>query len=121
MNQEAEVEALVRTYLQVWNATDPDSRRSALEAAWAESGTYVDPNRRLQGRAGFEEFLPAFHERVPGARFELTSRVDHHGPHLRFAWRMLGGDGQELLRGTDIGRVGDDGRLASILGFFGDL
>jgi len=115
-----DLEQLVDDYLAAWAALDDGTRTAALERCWAEDGVYTDPTWVASGRKDFAEHLAGFHERLPGTRF-VRGPVDGYGPNLRFAWRLLREDGSEALRGTDIGRVDGDGRLASITGFFGEL
>lgn len=47
--------------------------------------------------------------------------VDTHHGHLRFAWELVGPDGQVAVAGVDVGELAEDGRLRRIVGFFGDL
>jgi hypothetical protein len=40
---------------------------------------------------------------------------------VRFAWELVGADGNVMAGGIDIGVIADDGRLSRIAGFLGDL
>jgi hypothetical protein len=40
---------------------------------------------------------------------------------FRFAWKFVGGDGQTVMEGIDIGTLGPDGKLQKIVGFFGPI
>jgi hypothetical protein len=44
-----------------------------------------------------------------------------HHEHLRFAWRLVAPDGTIAVAGIDVADVAPDGRLARVVGFFGDL
>jgi len=109
----------VRLYGEAWAASDESERRSLLERAWADDGVYVDPSARVEGREALVAHIGGFQEQMAGHRIELTSGVDSHDGYLRFAWTMLGPDGAALMEGVDFGRLADDGRIASIVGFFG--
>jgi hypothetical protein len=61
------------------------------------------------------------HEHYDGHRFERASGVDMHHEHLRFAWRLVGPDGGVAVSGIDVADLAPDGRLARVVGFFGDL
>ena len=57
----------------------------------------------------------------PGHHFVRTSKVDEHHGHFRFAWDLVAPDGSVALGGVDVGELTDDGSIARITGFFGDL
>jgi hypothetical protein len=121
MDRELDLDALVADYLLVWVTSDNDLRRETLQRIWAPDGTYQDPTIRVEGREAFEEHLVGFHDRFPGAGFDLASRVDGYSDRFRFAWRLVGGDGAVKIEGVDIGGLDSQGRIASITGFFGPL
>ena len=116
-----DLDALVADYLLAWTSTDDAERQAALHRAWSPDGVYQDPTTRVAGRDAFEAHLIGFQDRFPGATFELVSRVDGYADKLRFAWRLRGGDGTVKIEGVDIGTLDDEGRIASITGFFGAL
>jgi hypothetical protein len=113
--------ALVELYVRAWNEDDDAARRALLDSTWADGGVYRDPMSTLEGRDAVLAHIVGFRERVPGGRIEVRSGVDEHGPHFRFAWAVLEGDGSVRLEGIDVGRRADDGRIAEIVGFFGPL
>jgi len=55
----------------------------------------------------------------PGHRIDNASGVDEHDGYLRFAWKMVGPDGAVVMEGVDFGSLDGDGKLKSIVGFFG--
>ena len=61
------------------------------------------------------------HEHYAGHAFERTSGVDVHHDHLRFAWQLVGPGGEVAVSGIDVADLAEDGRLARVVGFFGDL
>jgi hypothetical protein len=110
---------IVQTYGAAWGETDEAKRRKILEACWADDGTYIDPTGRADGREAFVAHIAGFQAMFADHRMDVTSGVDEHDRFLRFEWRMTDPSGATVLEGMDFGRIGDDGRLALICGFFG--
>ncbi|WP_425145002.1 hypothetical protein [Deinococcus sp.] len=113
------VELVVMAYTAAWNESDDATRRRLIELSWCENGVYSDPAARVVGRQALGEHIHAFGMRYPGARLELTSPVSAHHEHLHFTWRTVDSEGCTLREGRDIGQLGSDGRLISVVGFFG--
>lgn len=111
----------VDTYLAMWNEEDPARRAELIAAAWSPEGRYVDPLLESAGHAGLGEMVDTVHGHYPGARFRRTSAVDAHHDEVRFGWELVAADGSTIVGGIDVGHLGDDGRLTSITGFFGEL
>jgi hypothetical protein len=110
---------VLKAYGDAWGEVDTDKRRALLEIAWADDGLYQDPGGEALGRDSLHAHIGAVLGQFPGARIELTSGVDAHHDRIRFAWRMVMADGTVPVLGIDCGRVGADGRLTEIIGFFG--
>jgi hypothetical protein len=102
---------------------DPDAARRAVAFAsvWATDGELLDPP--LEGR-GLDE-ITALTDIVlahyPGHRFERTTAVDEHHGWARYGWALLDPEGAVVLTGTDVAQVDGSGRLARVVGFFGEL
>ncbi len=63
MNSQAaptELSALIDRYIAIWNETDPDARRTLIEATWAEDATYTDPALNGAGRDGIDAMTAGF-------------------------------------------------------------
>jgi len=116
-----DVTTTVDTYLAAWNERDAQRRAELIERAWASEGRLVDPPLEGEGHAGISDVAAAMHEHYDGHHFERTSGVDVHHEHLRFAWRLVGPDGAVAVAGIDVADLAPDGRLARVVGFFGDL
>ncbi|HVV42824.1 MAG TPA: nuclear transport factor 2 family protein [Nitrobacter sp.] len=103
-------------YIDLWNETTADRRRSMLAANWTDDATYVDPLMSGEGHAGIDALIAGVQQRFPGFRFTLIGKPDGYGDHLRFSWG-LGPDGIDSpIKGTDFAVV-KDGRIRSIIGF----
>lgn len=115
------IDVMVKDYCQAWSEPDPMKRQRLLESVWAENGTYTDPTAHVEGRKRLVEHIGKLHQELPKVRFELTSGVDAHHDRLRFTWRMVLADGKVAAEGTDFGTLNADGKIRSIVGFFGPL
>src|SRR5262245_24665676 len=62
---------LVRRYLSAWNESDPEARREAVEAVWAEDGKYVDPLASVSGHDEISALIGTVQQQLPGHAFRL--------------------------------------------------
>jgi hypothetical protein len=116
-----DVTTTVDGYLAAWNERDPQRRAELIERVWAPDGQLIDPPMAGEGHDGISVMAEAMHTHYEGHRFERISGVDAHHEHVRFAWQLVGPDGQVALTGLDVADVAGDGRLARVVGFFGDV
>lgn len=117
----AEPSTIVDGYLSAWNERDPDRRAELVARFWADDATLTDPPMSGQGHEQISAMAAALHEQFPDHRFERTTGVDEHHGFLRVGWNLVGPDGSAALSGTDVGVLSDDGRMARVVGFFGEL
>jgi hypothetical protein len=110
-------EEIVAAYMAAWNETDEARRRGLLETAWAEGGTYTDPQSDVAGREALAALIGNMHGQMPGARIDLASKVEVHHDKLRFNWKFVAG--ATVIEGVDYGELAADGRLSKIVGFWG--
>jgi hypothetical protein len=111
----------VDTYLTAWNKTDPDSRDKLIQQVWATDGQLVDPPLAASGHSEISDMAAALQAQFPGHQFRRASEVDEHHGHFRFAWQLVAPDGSVAISGIDVGALDENGRIAQITGFFGDL
>jgi hypothetical protein len=107
-------------YVAGWNTAEDEVRGALFARSFAEAGTYQDPSVRLVGREALVAHGRRFAARWPGARIQLTSGVDDNGATACFTWHVRSVDGSTLRQGIDVVRLGDDGRIIEVQGFFGD-
>ena len=119
--QTSTVTTTVDGYLSAWNERDARRRAELIERVWAHDGRLIDPPLTGDGHDAISAVAAAMHEHYPGHRFRRASGVDEHHDQLRFAWELVGPDGEVALRGLDVGELAADGRLQRITGFFGEL
>ena len=116
---ERSVQEVVQQYGAAWNEGDDEARRKLLDASWADDGAYCDPMANLTGRDALSEHIAGFRSMMAGASLSLTSDIDHHDGFVRFTWKVVGADGNDLMEGIDFGHLAADGRIQRIVGFFG--
>jgi hypothetical protein len=107
-------------YMAAWNESDAAKRMALLEKAWADEGVYIDPVADVKGRDALAATIAALHAQQPGARIELASGVDQHHNQIRFRWDFIGADGKTQIQGIDVGEIAPDGRIARIVGYWGE-
>ncbi len=110
---------IVTAYGAAWNEADAGKRRTLLERAWADDGTYTDPTSDGAGRDALLEIIAGFHIQSPGGSIVITSGIDQHHNRIRFAWDFRDATGKTVISGIDAGELADDGRISKIVGFWG--
>jgi transcriptional regulator with XRE-family HTH domain len=116
-----DLETTIATYLDAWNETDPELRDKLIEDVWAYDGQLIDPPLAAAGRAQISGMAATLQAQFPGHQFRRSSLIDEHHGHFRFAWQLVAADGSVTLTGLDVGQLGEDGHLAQIVGFFGEV
>jgi hypothetical protein len=110
---------VVEAYFAMWNETDPARRRAAIEAAWSEQASYVDPMFSAEGADGLDALVAGVHQQFPGHQFRQTEAVDAHHDRARWGWELTGPDGSApVAAGIDFAVLAPDGRLRAVTGFF---
>lgn len=113
--------ARIDLHLQAYAEPDADRRAELVAQAWAVDGQLIDPPFDGAGHDGIAEMAEAVLAHYPGHAFRRTTVVDEHHGYARYGWQLVAPDGAVAVGGTDIARIGDDGALVQIVGFFGDL
>ena len=75
---------IVRTYIEMWNETDPQRRRQLVTETVTEDAAYLDPVMAGNGPDGISEMIGGAQQQFPGHRFELMSGPDAHHDRVRF-------------------------------------
>ena len=110
---------LVERYIETWNEPALDARRAAVAELWADDGTYTDPLAAVRGHDEIAGLIGAVQAQFPGHVIRLADEgVDAHHGIGRFRWELVPATGGEpVVVGFDVAVTGEDGRLASVLGF----
>ena len=111
---------MIDQYCASWGEDDAGKRAALLQDVWAERATYTDPLAHVEGRQNLVAHIGAMRQQFPGARIVRTSAIDRHNHCARFGWKLEQANGTSLPEGIDIAEF-RDGKLQSIVGFFGAL
>lgn len=111
----------IDTHLTAYCEPDPATRRALVDQVWAADGELLDPPLEGRGHEAIAGLADAVLGHYPGHRFTRTTEVDAHHGYARYGWELVGPDGVVAITGVDVARVTDDGRLAQVVGFFGNL
>jgi hypothetical protein len=121
MGHMTELATTIDTYLEAYGETDETRRRSLISKSWSPTGTLTDPPMAADGHDGIATMFAAVQGQFPGHTFRRTTEVDTHHNIARYGWELVGADGSVAVAGMDVARVGDDGFLVDVTGFFGPL
>lgn len=111
----------IDAYIDAWNEPQADQRRQILAQVMTDDGTYADPAKQMDSRAGIVEYIGKVLDKDPGRRIVRTSEVDVFHLVCRFTWRMVKTDGTQLPENVDVVEFARDGRIRRVTGFFGPL
>ncbi|MCU1603061.1 MAG: polyketide cyclase [Frankiales bacterium] len=107
---------LTDRYLAAWNATDPTTRKAAVEDAFTAEITYVDPLVDVFGHDQLEATIAAVQGQFRGFVFTLLDEPDSHHDVVRFRWGLGPAGGEPLVEGFDVATL-DGRRIATVTGF----
>ncbi|MEU9619173.1 nuclear transport factor 2 family protein [Streptomyces sp. NPDC088251] len=111
-------EDAVQRYFVAWNAATPEDLEKAVAAAFTETATYTDPVADVRGHDELTATINGAHQQFPGFEFRLTGTPDGHHDIVRFSWELVSAtDGSAPVAGSDVIKLDDDGRIASVSGF----
>jgi len=108
---------VIGRYIDAWNETNPERRRSLIARTFAEAASYVDPMMEGRGHAEIDAMIGGVQERFPGLRFRQAGTVDSHHASVRFSWELAPEAGEPIAKGTDFAALAEDGRLQTVTGF----
>jgi hypothetical protein len=115
-----ELTTAIDDHLAGYCEPDPAKRRELLAGAWVDGGVLKDPPMDATGLDEIAALTDVVLQHYPDHTFRRTSVVDTHHDHARYAWELVAPDGTVAVSGVDVARV-EGGRLAEVVGFFGDL
>jgi hypothetical protein len=113
--------ATIDRYFDLWNTTDADERVARTAEVWATDGRHVDPLADVAGHEALAAMMAGIHEHYAGGRFERTTELDAHHDTARYGWRLVGADGNVVVDALDVTTFAPDGRIATVVAYFGDL
>ncbi|UDY36160.1 hypothetical protein [Dermatobacter hominis] len=110
----------IDTHLRAYCEPDATVRAELVAAAWEADGVLVDPPFDGAGHDGIAAMADAVLAHYPAHTFERTTEVDAHHAFARYGWALVAPDGTPAVTGTDVVEFGEGGRIARVVGFFGD-
>ena len=116
-----DLESTVDTHLAGYCEPDAGRRLELLADGVGPDGQLIDPPFDGTGHDGIAEMVDAVLGHYPAHTFRRTSGVDAHHAFARYGWELVAPDGTVAVAGTDVVTLDADGRIAEIVGFFGEL
>jgi hypothetical protein len=116
----SDLEVLIDTWLAAFCEPDAARRQAALRGLWNQEGRLVDPPLEARGHAAISDQAATLLTQFPGHRFQRSSAVDAHHQFARYGWRLIDPAGVAVLEGVDFMDLDVDGRIARVVGFFGE-
>jgi hypothetical protein len=117
----SDLASIIDTHLAGYCEPDPEVRAALLAKAWVPDGELIDPPFEGRGRDEIAAMVDVVLTHYAGHTFKRTTAVDIHHDRARYGWELVAGDGTVAVAGTDFVELDGDGKLARIVGFFGDL
>jgi len=112
---------VARRYIEIWNETDPQSRRRLVGEVFAPGATYTDPLGAVAGLDGIDGFVGGAQAQFAGLVFSLPAEPDAHHDLARFQWHLSApGTDEPIAIGFDVVELAD-GKIAKVHGFLDKL
>jgi hypothetical protein len=111
----------IDSHLAGYCEPDPHVRRQLLDQVWAPAGELIDPPLEGVGVDAIAGLVDAVLAHYPAHRFVRTTGLDEHHGFVRYGWELRSPDGTVAVSGLDIAELSEAGRIARIVGFFGEL
>ncbi len=111
-----DAQTLISKFVGAWNAETQGERRRLLEACCNQQTHFASTQGENTGLETQLEAIRVFRLHYPRAIFAASLLMEHHG-WLLLSWAINFGDGRPILRGIDVGTLGDNGRLVRMISF----
>jgi hypothetical protein len=112
-----DIQELADRYVAVWNETDADKRRTAIERLWAPGGVHYVRTLEARGYAALETRITGSHEknvRDGGYRFRPAGEAQSLRDVATLRWEMVPAAGGDVeATGLEFLVVDGDGRILS--------
>lgn len=115
------IDQLIDLYIAGWNEADAARRGELLARTYTPDGSYLDPLMQGSGLTGINQMIAQARAQFPSAVFQRSGTSETHHDAVRFSWDLVSGDGITLARGTDLGRLSNEGRFSSVVGFLDQM
>jgi hypothetical protein len=111
-------EEAVRTFIEAWNTDDGAERLNLLSSCCTPEAEFISPQGVVSGIDAMNAAIGDFRRMFPSA-VVVSGAADVHNGSLRFRWQTNWNDGREPLVGDDFGRLNGEGRITSMVSFYG--
>lgn len=108
-----EIESLVETHLDTWNAPAGDERAAAVARVYTDEVEIGEPGARLTGHAGMQQAITGLQAMVPGAVLTRTDPVQVVQDLVTYRWSFGVPGSAPAAAGRDVLLV-HDGRIRSL-------
>lgn len=115
------MQAVIADYAALWSERDAARRWALVTASLTGNAIIVGPGYTLRGHAAIDADAARFQRERPGQRAVMHGGIDAHGALARFAVRVVDAGGGIVAEGLDVVELGDDGRIARVITFWGAL
>jgi len=116
-----DLQRVLDLHLAAYCEPDTTGRAGLVAEAWSDTGALVDPPFEGTGHEAIAAMADGVLAHYPGHTFRRTTAIDAHHTFARYGWQLVAPDGSVAVAGTDVVELAGDGRIARIVGFFGDL
>lgn len=113
MNPSSDVDRLVRTHLEAWNAPPGPARDAAVVAAYADDVLVGEPGGTDHGHAGMQRAISAVQAQAPGATISVRGPVQTAAGMVTYAWGLGTSPDAPVATGRDVLLVEED-RIARL-------
>jgi hypothetical protein len=113
------INALVHSYIDLWNDRDPGHRKDAIDALLTDDSLYTDPDwEAVTGPDAINTMIAQAQDKLGDLRFTLAAIINTHHDLVLFTWRLGLPDGSPpVATGYDIAEFGN-GKIRCLYGFF---
>ena len=109
---------LVDAWFAAWADTDAATRLATLTSIAAEDVRVHDRFSCIAGVSDLTHHIAGAQRFMPGIRLERQGDARHCQGTVLADWTATGADGQSRGRGTNVFRLGSDGRIEAVTGFW---
>ncbi len=111
----------IATYFDAWNETTLEGCTKKLEEACAPNIAYRDPVHTCSGIAELAKRILRSRDRTPDYVLEASTTIDGYDRTFRYGWVFVFGGGAQRLPGIDVVELDAEGRVRTLISFFGPV
>lgn len=111
----------IATYFDAWNETTLEGCKKKLDQACAPNVAYRDPVHTCSGTTELATRILRSRDNAPDYRVEVSTTVDGYDRTFRYGWLFVFGGGVHRLPGIDVVEVDAEGRIQTLVSFFGPV